>query len=91
MLSRVIEGAQKKVEGRNFDIRKHLLDYDDVMNKQRQAFYGRRLTALQREDVDQEVREISESVLVGFLAEIWPAKGDPEAEELQRLAGLIEH
>ena len=91
MLSRVIEGAQKKVEGRNFDIRKHLLDYDDVMNKQRQAFYGRRLTALQREDVDQEGREISESVLVGFLAEIWPAKGDPEAEELQRLAGLIEH
>ncbi len=43
MLSRVIEGAQKKVEARNFDIRKHLLDYDDVMNKQRQAFYARRL------------------------------------------------
>ena len=41
MLTRVIEGAQKKVEGRNFDIRKHLLDYDNVMNKQRQAFYAR--------------------------------------------------
>ena len=91
MLSRVIEGAQKKVEARNFDIRKHLLDYDDVMNKQRQAFYGRRLTALQREDVDEEVREIAEGVLVGFLAEVWPAKGDPETEDLQRLAGMIEH
>ena len=91
MLSRVIEGAQKKVEARNFDIRKHLLEYDDVMNKQRQAFYGRRLTALQREDVDEEVREIAESVLVGLLADVWPAKGDPEAEDLQRLAGMIEH
>ncbi|MCP4069500.1 MAG: preprotein translocase subunit SecA, partial [Phycisphaeraceae bacterium] len=38
LLTRVIENAQKKVEARNFDIRKHLLDYDDVMNKQRQAF-----------------------------------------------------
>ena len=44
MLSRVIENAQKKVEARNFDIRKHLLDYDDVMNKQRQAFYARACT-----------------------------------------------
>ena len=91
MLTRVIEGAQKKVESRNFDIRKHLLDYDDVMNKQRQAFYGRRLTALQREDVDEEVLEIAEGVLVGYLEEVWPAKGDPEDEDLHRLAGLIEH
>ena len=39
LLTRVIENAQKKVEARNFDIRKHLLDYDNVMNHQRQAFY----------------------------------------------------
>ena len=50
MLSRVIEGAQKKVEARNFDIRKHLLDYDNVMNKQRQAFYARRLAAMSADD-----------------------------------------
>ena len=42
MVTRAIEGAQRKVEGHNFDIRKHLLDYDDVMNKQRQAIYGLR-------------------------------------------------
>ena len=45
LITRAIENAQKKVEARNFDIRKHLLDYDDVMNKQRQAFYGRRREA----------------------------------------------
>jgi preprotein translocase subunit SecA len=42
MLSRVIESAQKKVEGHNFDIRKHLLEYDDVLNKHRMAIYQRR-------------------------------------------------
>ena len=42
MVSRAIEGAQRKVEGRNFDIRKHLLEYDDVMNQQRHGVYGLR-------------------------------------------------
>jgi preprotein translocase subunit SecA len=91
MLTRVIEGAQKKVEARNFDIRKHLLDYDDVMNKQRQAFYGRRLEAVQREDVHEEVLEITEGLIVSFLDEVWPDKGDPEEEELGQLVSLIEH
>ena len=51
MISRAIENAQKKVEARNFDIRKHLLDYDDVMNRQRKAFYGRRRQVLDAEQV----------------------------------------
>ena len=42
MLSKQIENAQKRVEGRNFDIRKHVLQYDDVMNKQREIIYGQR-------------------------------------------------
>ncbi|MEK7640196.1 MAG: preprotein translocase subunit SecA [Patescibacteria group bacterium] len=42
MISRSIEGAQKKVEGHNFDIRKHLVEYDDVINKHREVIYGRR-------------------------------------------------
>jgi len=91
MLTRVIEGAQKKVESRNFDIRKHLLDYDDVMNKQRQAFYARRIEALRHEAIDEEVLEMAEGQVVAFLDEIWPQKGDPESEEMEQLAGLLEH
>lgn len=48
MVSRAIEGAQRKVEAHNFDIRKHLLDYDDVMNQQRKAVYGMRRDVLER-------------------------------------------
>ena len=58
MVSRSIESAQRKVEGHNFDIRKHLLDYDDVMNKQRVAIYGLRREVLQGERTDEIVREM---------------------------------
>jgi preprotein translocase subunit SecA len=60
LLTRVIENAQKKVEARNFDIRKHLLDYDDVMNKQRQAFYNRRRDAMARERIHDEILDMTE-------------------------------
>jgi preprotein translocase subunit SecA len=58
MVSRSIEGAQRKVEGHNFDIRKHLIDYDDVMNKQRKAIYGLRREVLQGDKIDDIVREL---------------------------------
>lgn len=58
MVSRSIEGAQRKVEGHNFDIRKHLIDYDDVMNKQRTAIYNLRREVLQGEKLDEIVREM---------------------------------
>jgi preprotein translocase subunit SecA len=89
-ITRAIENAQKKVEARNFDLRKHLLDYDDVMNRQRQAFYGRRREILGREDVHEEVLEMTEGLLVGLLEEHWPEKGAPEAEELGGLARALE-
>jgi preprotein translocase subunit SecA len=86
LLSRVIENAQTKVEARNFDIRKHLLDYDDVMNKQRQAFYSRRRAVLAREDIHQEVVEMVEHAIVSLLDAHWPEKGDPEQEALDEIA-----
>ncbi len=58
MLSRAIEGAQKKVEGHNFDIRKHLLEYDDVINKHREAIYRRRKKILESKDLKEEILEI---------------------------------
>ncbi len=58
MVTRAIEGAQKKVEGHNFDIRKHLLDYDDVMNQQRKAIYGMRREILRGEGIERFVLDI---------------------------------
>jgi preprotein translocase subunit SecA len=89
-ITRAIENAQKKVEARNFDLRKHLLDYDDVMNRQRQAFYGRRGEILARDDVHAEVLEMAEGLVVGLLEEHWPDKGSPEPEALGELARAIE-
>jgi len=89
-ITRAIENAQKKVEARNFDVRKHLLEYDDVMNKQRTAFYDRRRAILAGGDVHQEVLEMIEGVLVGILATHWPERGDPEAEHLVGIAKALE-
>ena len=58
MVSKAIERAQKRVEGQNFDIRKHLLDYDDVMNKQRHAIYGLRAQVLNDKETDQLVLDM---------------------------------
>ncbi len=92
MLTRVIEGAQKKVEGRNFDIRKHLLDYDNVMNKQRQAFYARRFAAMSADE--GALRDEAEACLEGFVANLiersWPQRGDPDDDEYVEMAHALE-
>jgi preprotein translocase subunit SecA len=90
LLTRVIENAQKKVEARNFDIRKHLLDYDDVMNRQRRAFYERRRDALSREDVHTEVLDMTEGAVVDLMEQNWPEKGSPDDEALSALVTGIE-
>jgi preprotein translocase subunit SecA len=61
IISRAIENAQKKVEGHNFDIRKHLLEYDDVMNAQREVIYRERKIALTNEDLKEKISEIIEN------------------------------
>jgi preprotein translocase subunit SecA len=90
MITRAIENAQKKVEARNFDIRKHLLDYDNVMNQQRQNFYGKRREMLGQDDLHDEVTEIVEGVLVSLLAAWWPEKSDADEETFGNLASAIE-
>ncbi|MBI4975294.1 preprotein translocase subunit SecA [Candidatus Peregrinibacteria bacterium] len=57
MISRSIESAQKKVEGHNFDIRKHLVEYDDIMNIHREIIYKRRRKFLFKDDVKEEIEE----------------------------------
>jgi preprotein translocase subunit SecA len=58
MISRAIENAQSKVEGHNFDIRKQLLEYDDVMNQQREVIYRQRREALSGKDLKMEIQEM---------------------------------
>ena len=65
-ISRAIENAQKRVEGQNFDIRKHLLEYDDVMNKQRKVIYEQRKKVLRGENLWADVEEMIEEVRMMF-------------------------
>jgi preprotein translocase subunit SecA len=58
LLGRMVEQAQERVEGNNFDVRKHLLEYDDVLNAQRKRIYGERDRALQKEDLHEDVVDI---------------------------------
>jgi len=63
MISRAIENAQRKVEGHNFDIRKHLLEYDDVMNKQREVIYQQRHDLLKGESAENVVQDMIEDLV----------------------------
>ncbi len=79
MISRAIENAQRKVEGHNFDMRKHLLEYDDVMNKQREVVYGRRSLYLSQAgsengELREEILEMATSAAGGVAASV----ADPE-------------
>ncbi|MDP6625600.1 MAG: SEC-C metal-binding domain-containing protein, partial [Nitrospinota bacterium] len=62
LISKAIENAQKKVEGHNFDIRKHLLEYDDVMNKQREVIYEQRRDVLKGENLKENILDMIEDI-----------------------------
>ncbi|OFV95540.1 MAG: hypothetical protein A3F68_07825 [Acidobacteria bacterium RIFCSPLOWO2_12_FULL_54_10] len=68
LISNRIEAAQKMVEGRNFEARKHLLEYDDVMNKQREAIYGLRRQILERPDQKEYILSIVDEVADEIIA-----------------------
>ncbi|MFQ5514622.1 MAG: preprotein translocase subunit SecA [Myxococcota bacterium] len=84
MLSGAIERAQAKVEARNFDIRKHLLEYDNVMNQQRESIYGWRRHILGCEDMREEYEILAQELIEDILAETLPERGEPDLETLCR-------
>ncbi|GAB6062609.1 preprotein translocase subunit SecA [Deferrisoma palaeochoriense] len=88
-ITKAIENAQKKVEAHNFDIRKHLLEYDDVMNKQREAIYRWRREVLGAEDLTDEIKEMAAAVAEGLVADRCPADEPPEKWDLQGLRELL--
>jgi preprotein translocase subunit SecA len=78
MISKAIENAQKKVEGHNFDIRKHLLEYDDVMNKQREVIYQQRREVLGSDNVAEVVADMREELVDSVVAEFAQDKLESE-------------
>jgi preprotein translocase subunit SecA len=77
MISRAIENAQKKVEAHNFEIRKHLIDYDDVMNKQREVIYTQRKEVLAGENIRGTIESILEETVEDMAATFCPEKTAP--------------
>src|SRR5437899_6970852 len=78
MVSKRIEEAQKGVEAQNFDARKHLLEYDDVMNKQRETIYAIRRSALEGKDQRDYVLEIAEDVARELVETFCPREQHPD-------------
>lgn len=86
-----IERAQKKVESRNFEIRKHLLDYDDVLNQQREVIYSQRRRVLQGEDMREPILEMVADVIDRALQETFLDKHYLEEPESKALIQMGEN
>jgi preprotein translocase subunit SecA len=85
LISKAIENAQKRVEGQNFDIRKHLLEYDDVMNRQRQVIYEQRKKVLKGEALWDDVEEMVQEMVEEMVPEYVDEKRHPEDWDLKGL------
>ena len=85
MLTKQIESAQKRVETHNFDIRKNVLQYDDVMNKQREIIYGQRRRVLMGEDIHDSIEEMIAETVEARLALCAPPSSKPDAWDMPGL------
>ena len=88
-VTRAIETAQKRVEAHNFEIRKHLLEYDDVMNTQRKIIYGERRQLLETEDIREVIEGMLEEALDGVLVIYTSEDAYPEAWDMGGLAEAV--
>jgi preprotein translocase subunit SecA len=88
-VSKQIENAQKRVEGQNFGYRKHVLEYDDVMNKQREAIYGLRRQLLEGEDQKEYLMGIADDILIDLVAAHASEKTHPDEWDLNGLQRAV--
>lgn len=88
MLTKIIESSQKKVEGRNFAIRKNVLNYDDVMNKQREIIYEQRATVLNGDDIHEYILKMMEELIDSTVDQYLI---DDDNKEDWNLVGLRDH
>ena len=89
-VTKSIENAQRKVESRNFDIRKQLLEYDDVANEQRKIIYQQRNAFMDADDVSSEIRALRDDVLDAVLADTAPEGVMEERWDLPGLEAALE-
>ncbi|MEI8172296.1 MAG: preprotein translocase subunit SecA [Deltaproteobacteria bacterium] len=89
LISKAIENAQKRVEGHNFDIRKHLLEYDDVMNRQRQVIYEQRKKVLKGEELWSDIEEMIEEIVGDMIESCIDEKAHPEDWNLKGLDDMV--
>ncbi len=90
MMTKQIENAQKRIEGNNFNLRKHVLDYDDVMNKQREVIYGQRKQVLMGDDVSQNIQSMIDTLLDNAIEVYCPKGKYPEEWDWDGLYAYIE-
>ena len=90
MLSRQIENAQRNIEGRNFGIRKHVLEYDDVMNKQREVMYAERLRVIKAPDVHEDILNFIPDHVRAVLASVIDNENKPDTWDIDALNKAIE-
>jgi preprotein translocase subunit SecA len=90
LVSRAIENAQRKVEGHNFDIRKNLLEYDDVANDQRKVIYEQRRELLEAEEIQDMIESIREDVTESLIDQYVPPGSLDEQWDIPRLTDAIE-
>src|SRR5438128_686757 len=89
LISRRIENAQKAVEAQNFEARKHLLEYDDVMNKQRETIYAIRRSALEGKDQKDYALGIAEDLARGLVDTFCPREEHPQKWNLPQFSGEV--
>ena len=89
LISRAIENAQTKVEGHNFDIRKHLIEYDDVMNQQREVIYGQRREILMGKDLRSVIMEMIRGAAEGVADTFADEKTHPEYWDLKAISDAV--
>ncbi len=90
LVTKSIENAQKKVEARNFSIRKHVLEYDDVMNQQREVIYSQRKKILQQADLRENIMEMASKVVDRTMAMYAPPEVYSEDWDLKALINYAE-
>jgi preprotein translocase subunit SecA len=88
-ISKAIENAQTRVEGHNFEIRKYLLDYDNVMNKQRETVYGMRREFMENDDVRDRVFDMIDEICENLVFDCAPEKVYPEEWDMVSLKNRI--
>jgi preprotein translocase subunit SecA len=89
LISRAIENSQTRVEGHNYEIRKYLLEYDNVMNKQRESVYGMRRDIMHDSDSKERILEVVEELCEGLVDEYAPEKVYPEEWDLVSLKNRL--